>query len=63
MQALPAMPESLCIVEMGGVEGETEGSSLGGLFLSIGLSVRILGTFRFDNEDENEDEVGEHALL
>lgn len=39
MQALPAMPESLCIVEMGGVEGEAEGSSLGGLFLSIGLSV------------------------
>ncbi|EDO49217.1 predicted protein [Nematostella vectensis] len=39
MQALPAMPESLCIVEMGGKEGaESEGGSMGGLFLNIGLS-------------------------
>jgi len=39
MQALPAMPESLCIVEMamGGLESES--GRLGGLFLNIGLSV------------------------
>lgn len=39
MQALPATPESLCIVEMamGGLESET--GRLGGLFLNIGLSV------------------------
>ena len=36
MQALPAMPESLCIVEMG---LESESGRLGGLFLNIGLSV------------------------
>ena len=39
MQALPATPESLCIVEMamGGLESES--GRLGGLFLNIGLSV------------------------
>lgn len=44
MQALPASPESLCIVEMGGHEAkdDTEGSSLGGLFLNIGLQNGVL---------------------
>ncbi|XP_031565334.1 splicing factor 3B subunit 3-like [Actinia tenebrosa] len=49
MQALPATPESLCIVEMGGVEGEAEGASLGGLFLSIGLSNGVLLRTVLDN--------------
>ena len=42
MQALPATPESLCIVEMamGGLESES--GRIGGLFLNIGLSVSCL---------------------
>ena len=42
MQALPAAPESLCVVEMGGHEvtrDDVEGSSQSGLFLNIGLQV------------------------
>ena len=42
MQALPAAPESLCIVEMGGTEANKETgeeSSQGGLYLNIGLQV------------------------
>ena len=44
MQALPAPPESLCIVEMGGGgEGERGGlTSVGGLFLNIGLQNGVL---------------------
>ncbi len=41
MQALPAPPESLCIVEMGG-GGEGEMVSVGGLFLNIGLQNGVL---------------------
>lgn len=45
MQALPAPPESLCIIEMGGSEaneatGET--GTMGGLFLNIGLQNGVL---------------------
>lgn len=36
MQALPAAPESLCIVEMGG------GGDRAGLFLNIGLQNGVL---------------------
>jgi len=42
MQALPAAPESLCIVEMGGTEAKEETGELGtagGLFLNTGLQV------------------------
>lgn len=42
MQALPAAPESLCIVEMGGPDttrDDAEGGSHSGLFLNIGLQV------------------------
>lgn len=42
MQALPAQPESLCIVEMGGVEKQDELGEKGGvgfLYLNIGLQV------------------------
>ena len=39
MQALPATAESLCIVEMGGVETGDKVVG-GGLFLNIGLNVR-----------------------
>lgn len=48
MQALPATPESLCIVEMamGGLESES--GRLGGLFLNIGLSVSIFVCLFFD---------------
>ena len=43
MQALPAPPESLCIVEMGGSgEGERGMGSMGGLFLNIGLLNGVL---------------------
>ena len=45
MQALPAAPESLCIVEMGGRGGgESERGliSAGGLFLNIGLQNGVL---------------------
>ena len=45
MQALPAPPEALCIVEMGGTEAieETgEGGTQSGLFLNIGLQVNLL---------------------
>ena len=47
MQALPATPESLCIVEMamGGLESES--GRLGGLFLNIGLSVRCVFSSMF----------------
>lgn len=42
MQALPAQPESLCIVEMGGVEKQDElgeKGTMGFLYLNIGLQV------------------------
>ena len=42
MQALPAQPESLCIVEMGGVEKQDElgeKGTIGFLYLNIGLQV------------------------
>lgn len=42
MQALPASPESLCIIEMGSTEANVEtdeAGSAGGLFLNIGLQV------------------------
>lgn len=42
MQALPAQPESLCIVEMGGTEKQDElgeKGSIGFLYLNIGLQV------------------------
>ncbi|XP_072013068.1 splicing factor 3B subunit 3-like [Amphiura filiformis] len=43
MQALPAPAESLCIVEMGGSEGEAgEKPVTGGLFLNIGLQNGVL---------------------
>lgn len=45
MQALPAQPESLCIVEMGGVEKQDElgdKGTIGFLYLNIGLQVFIL---------------------
>ena len=45
MQALPALPESLCIVEMGSYEGKDEdgaGGSGGGLYLNIGLQNGVL---------------------
>ena len=45
MQALPAAPESLCVVEMGGhdvTREDVEGGSQSGLFLNIGLQVEHL---------------------
>lgn len=44
MQALPAAPESLCIVKMGAESDEAEvgGVSAGGLFLNIGLQNGVL---------------------
>ena len=45
MQALPAQPESLCIVEMGGVEKQDElgeKGTIGFLYLNIGLQVCFL---------------------
>ena len=45
MQALPAAPESLCIVEMGGTESKEETGetgTVGGLFLNTGLQVHVL---------------------
>jgi splicing factor 3B subunit 3 len=43
MQALPASPESLCIVEMGGAaEGQEEVHTTAGLFLNIGLQVGLV---------------------
>ncbi|XP_046843553.1 splicing factor 3B subunit 3-like [Xenia sp. Carnegie-2017] len=45
MQALPDSAESLCIVEMGGKEGNEEtreGGGLSGLFLNIGLENGVL---------------------
>ena len=42
MQALPAAPESLCVVEMGGhdvTRDDVEGGTQSGLFLNIGLQV------------------------
>ncbi|KAL4657067.1 splicing factor 3B subunit 3 [Arapaima gigas] len=45
MQALPAQPESLCIVEMGGVEKQdefAEKASIGFLYLNIGLQNGVL---------------------
>jgi hypothetical protein len=44
MQALPDAPESLCIVEMGAPDTtreDVEGGSTTGLFLNIGLQVRL----------------------
>lgn len=41
MQALPALPESLSIIEMGGQEAaDGEPRTLGALYLNIGLQVR-----------------------
>ena len=46
MQALPASPESLCIVEMGGYDSKddigSESTSQGGLYLNIGLQNVVL---------------------
>lgn len=44
MQALPALPESLCVVEMGreGREGEGGLGTVGGLFLNIGMTNGVL---------------------
>jgi splicing factor 3B subunit 3 len=45
MQALPAPPEALCIVEMGGAEAKEEtgeAGTIGGLFLNIGLQNGVL---------------------
>ncbi|XP_041377174.1 splicing factor 3B subunit 3-like [Gigantopelta aegis] len=45
MQALPAPPESLCIIEMGGSESKEETGepgSQGGLYLNIGLQNGVL---------------------
>jgi len=42
MQALPAAPESLCIVEMGGEGGGDHTLSVGGLYLNIGLQNGVL---------------------
>ena len=43
MQALPALPESLCVVEMGGTaEVDTGLVSVGGMFLNIGLQNGVL---------------------
>lgn len=42
MQALPAAPESLCIVEVGGGGGGDRAFSVGGLFLNIGLQNGVL---------------------
>ncbi len=42
MQALPAAPEALCIIEMGSYDSKEEGGETGltsGLFLNIGLQV------------------------
>ena len=55
MQALPASPESLCMVEMG--QGVPEGTmgmtadpvSIGGLFLNIGLQNGVLLRTAVDN--------------
>ena len=52
MQALPASPESLCMVEMG--QGAPEGMaadpvSVGGLFLNIGLQNGVLLRTAVDN--------------
>lgn len=47
MQALPAQPESLCIVEMGGVEKQDElgeKGTIGFLYLNIGLQVFFLNS-------------------
>ena len=42
MQALPAAPESLCVVEMGGTEGtDGEPGLQGSLYLNIGLQVSV----------------------
>lgn len=59
MQALPAQPESLCIVEMGGVEKQDElgeKGSIGFLYLNIGLQVLRLC-------DANEDLFGRYGFL
>lgn len=59
MQALPAAPESLCIVEMGGTEAKEEtgeAGTAGGLFLNTGLQVIVfvlcftLSTVMLDTE-------------
>lgn len=44
MQALPAAPESLCVVEMGGTEGGSDGETgmVGSLYLNIGLQNGVL---------------------
>ena len=55
MQALPASPESLCMVEMGhGATDSTVGAaadpvSIGGLFLNIGLQNGVLLRTAVDN--------------
>ena len=53
MQALPAAPESLCIVEMGrgggGGGGDDQGPPVGGLYLNIGLQNGVLLRTALDN--------------
>lgn len=41
MQALPAPPESLCVLDMSTQSDSKEGE--GGLYLNIGLQVRLFG--------------------
>ncbi|XP_074644658.1 splicing factor 3B subunit 3 [Tubulanus polymorphus] len=52
MQALPAPPESLCVVEMGNSDSKEESGEvniLGGLFLNIGLQNGVLLRTVLDN--------------
>lgn len=49
MQALPALPESLCIVDMGGANDDVGVVSTGGLFLNIGLQNGVLLRTALDN--------------
>ena len=53
MQALPASPESLCIVEMGQSSSDSavgaDPVSVGGLFLNIGLQNGVLLRTAVDN--------------
>lgn len=49
MQALPALPESLCIVNMSGNVGDDASVSTGGLFLNIGLQNGVLLRTALDN--------------
>ncbi|XP_019849007.1 PREDICTED: splicing factor 3B subunit 3-like isoform X2 [Amphimedon queenslandica] len=49
MQALPALPESLCIVNMSGNVSDDTTVSTGGLFLNIGLQNGVLLRTALDN--------------